>query len=160
MPVLIIDDEPELATIVADVLEEAGIAAVRAHDGATALRLLKDQAFDLVLSDVLMPGMTGLELLARVHGLGLSVPFILMTAYQSDAVFVDAVRLGAVDFIIKPYSGPEVLAAVERGLEIAARERAIEQLLAGMGQVSPDVDALRRQIAMLRRARWSVKQPA
>lgn len=150
---LIVDDEPDLCEIMADIIGRMNIDVETVNDGMTGLTRLKEHDFDLVIADIKMPGLTGTELMSRARALGLPAPFILITAYQSDTVLIDAIRLGAVEFLRKPFSEQQAVESAIRGLRISARERTIEQLIeaAGAGAATSAIDGLRRQIAMLRR---------
>lgn len=112
--VLVVDDEVMLARSVSRVLERAGCEVITAHDGATAIRLVTERAFDVILSDIHMPGMTGLELLTVVRAYDLDVPVILMTGAPALETAIDAVSLGALQYLPKPTPNDTLLKAVER----------------------------------------------
>ena len=121
--VLIADDEPTFRALLADILEEAGHEAVEVADGAAALAALERGGFDLVLSDQRMPRLDGLELLRRARALPSSPPFVMLTAHGTIPDAVEAVRLGAADYLTKPLPSPAALTAVvERVLAPAAGE--------------------------------------
>ncbi len=106
--VLVVEDDAALRASLCDTLRLAGIEAVEAPDGAAALELLEDDGFELVVSDVQMPELDGMELLRAVKGTGLGAPVLLMTAHGSVEQAVEAMRHGAADYLIKPFEA-EVL---------------------------------------------------
>ena len=118
-----VDDEREFCGFLRILLESEGYEVDEAYDGIEALAKLEQQSFDLILSDVRMPGMDGLELIRRVKETGQDVAVIVMTAYASLEGAFDAVRQDVSDYLTKPFGGrDELLAAVTKGLE--GRERA------------------------------------
>ncbi len=153
--VLLVDDEEDIAKIFAGQIAKNGFEVSLAGSGDEALRLLRDHDFDLVLSDIAMPGMSGLKLLSRSHALGMTLPFVFITGYGNSETIIEAVRLGAVDFLCKPCSKDELISVVQRAYAISRRQRAINDLIqqlaeGGAPRTGEFVDDLRRQIAMLR----------
>jgi len=116
--VLVVDDDTDTLQLIVEVLEEDGLRAQPCGDGDRALRLLKQEQFDLVLADIKMPRMTGTDLLFQMRNVGLETKVILMTAYASLETAVQAVRGDAVDYLIKPFSLKELRRQVRRALEI------------------------------------------
>ncbi len=127
--VLLVDDEPGVLFTLREVLHERGLGVVTAASGAAALPLLDDVA--VVVTDLQMPGMTGLELCAAVTARDPTIPVILLTAYGSDKVAVAAVAAGAYDYLTKPFDIDHVAVVIDRALEahalrLANRRAAIE----------------------------------
>ena len=121
--ILVADDEPSFRELLADILEGAGHEVVGARDGGEALAALDRGAYDLVLTDQRMPGIGGLELLRRIRQRPAPPPVVMLTAYGTIPEAVEAVRLGAADYLTKPLASPAaLLAAVDRLLvpEVAA----------------------------------------
>jgi DNA-binding NtrC family response regulator len=113
--ILVADDEPSFRELLADILEGAGHEVVEARDGVEALAALERGAFDLVLADQRMPRVDGLELLRRSRHLAAPPPLVMLTAYGTIPEAVEAVRLGAADYLTKPLPSPAaLLAAVDR----------------------------------------------
>jgi CheY-like chemotaxis protein len=111
--VLIVDDEEGIRAVLAEALESAGHQTVQAMDGRDALNQLDDQPFDVVLSDLRMPGdVDGMELVRRARARWPSMQVIVLTAHGSVEVAVEAMKLGAFDFIEKPISSPADLRAL------------------------------------------------
>ena len=123
--ILVADDEPTFRALLGDILEQAGYEVVEVADGAAALAALERGDFDLVLSDRRMPRVDGLELLRRARTLPAAPPFVMLTAYGTIPDAVEAVRLGAADYLTKPLPSPAALiAVVERVLAPAAADLA------------------------------------
>lgn len=124
--VLVVDDEPNVRAFCVRALANQGYTVRTAFSGQEALALLKDEPFDLLLADVRMPGMSGLDLMDRMTALGLDVPTIVITGLGTLENSIQALRAGAVDFVTKPFGRDELRAAVSRALIQArmARERA------------------------------------
>lgn len=112
--VLVVDDDEASRSYLAEALEVLGCRALQAADGGEALRLLTEATFDLVCTDLMMPGMDGLEFLhlARIHAPGL--PLVLVTACDQAEVSAEALRSGATALLRKPVSLAHLLAILER----------------------------------------------
>ena len=119
--ILILEDEPGFQLILTEHLKDAGHRVAQAWDGTEALDLIQLEAFDLLLLDNRMPGMTGLEFLQRARELGVQTPAIVMTAYADIPVVVESMQLGALDFLPKPFRPVQsLLPMVERCMQAAA----------------------------------------
>jgi cyclic di-GMP phosphodiesterase len=123
--VLAVDDEPSARRLLAIILGPPAFHCVAAANGEEALEAMKREPFDAVISDLRMPGLGGLELLANARRLNPQVAFLVVTGVDDVDVGVDAMRSGADDYLIKPFSGNAVLASLERALH----KRHIEQQL-------------------------------
>jgi DNA-binding response OmpR family regulator len=115
MRLLIVDDDPKLRSYVCAGLEQSGIEGVPAPDGQSALAILEDDSrgFDLILLDVMMPEVTGWDLLADLRERGRETPVIFVTARDSVEERVRGLRLGADDYVIKPFAFQELIARIE-----------------------------------------------
>jgi two-component system response regulator AtoC len=107
--ILVIDDEPNMRHVLTLVLERAGYAVAAAANGADALSLLEDNVFDLILCDVRMPQMDGLSFLRHMAERGIDTTTVVMSAYGSIDTAVKAMKLGAADYISKPFKPDEIL---------------------------------------------------
>ncbi len=107
--VLVIDDEPNMRHMLTALLEKAGYAVTVAADGVDGLSILESKAFDLILCDVRMPRMDGLSFLKQITKQGLNTTTIVMSAYGTIDTAVEAMKLGAVDYISKPFKADEIL---------------------------------------------------
>ena len=100
--VLIVDDEEELVTTIAERLQIRGIKAQTATDGETALKMIEANPPQVVVLDVMMPGMGGIEVLQRMNAQNLKIPIILLTGYGSTEQGMEGMKLGAFDYLMKP----------------------------------------------------------
>src|ERR671939_118344 len=125
---LIVDDEPGMRQLLSHVFGRAGHAVRAAENGSKALELLKQAPADLVISDVKMPDMNGIELLRRVREFSPDVAVVLMTAFATVETAREAFKLGADDFIQKPFDVDELKLIVERALEKLALRKENESL--------------------------------
>jgi DNA-binding NtrC family response regulator len=160
--VLIVDDERTLARAMKAYLGEHGYEAEVAGDAETALTLLQSLQPDVVFSDVRLPGMNGIELLRRIREADPAIPVIIMTAYGTIEGAVEAVKLGAFDYVKKPVDLEELRLLADRAREHAQlmqelsyyrrRDAAREVPFAGIVGQSPAMRAVQeraRQIAQL-----------
>ena len=114
--ILLVDDDQYVLDSTATLLRISGFDVIAFDSGGKALVALEAEKFDLVLTDVNMPMMTGIELLRQIRARDEEMPVILMTAYAELNIAVSAVKEGAFDFIIKPYSPAHLIHAVEKGI--------------------------------------------
>ena len=132
--VLVVDDEPALRRSLARVLEARGMRVGVAEDGAAALEYIQRTPPDVALVDVMMPGLSGLEVLARVKAMGSPCEIVLMTAFADVDSAVAAMKAGAYHFLTKPFHSNDAVAhAVLRATEhrrLADRAEKLEQALA------------------------------
>jgi DNA-binding response OmpR family regulator len=126
--ILIIDDDLGILDLLENVLAREGYAVVVADCGRDGIAALEREKPSLVLLDVQMPGMSGFEVLTKIRELGCDVPVIIVTAYGSEDVATDALRLGADDYVAKPLRVPHLCFRIQRNLE-KARLRASRELL-------------------------------
>jgi DNA-binding response OmpR family regulator/DNA-binding CsgD family transcriptional regulator len=127
--VLLVDDTPANLGVVLDLLGASGLRVLLAESGARALELAASQPVDLILLDVMMPGLDGFATLARLRAQPATaeIPVLFLTAVDSPTEKVRALENGAVDFISKPLHPPEVLARVRTHLELRAARRALQK---------------------------------
>lgn len=115
--VLIVDDIEGVHEMLDLVFEDTGIDLLHALSGEAAVKLFCDNTIDLVLTDIEMPGMTGLELFSELKKMDERVVVVMMTAAESRDFVLKALRLGAFDYIEKPYDEDELIATVQKGIE-------------------------------------------
>jgi DNA-binding NtrC family response regulator len=115
--ILICDDQEMMRDSLAGLLAREGHEVVAAGDGGVAVSKVEGGRFDLLITDLKMPRMTGIELLTEVKKLRPELPVVLMTAFATVQTAVEAMRLGAYDYIQKPFDGEEIKLLVERTLE-------------------------------------------
>ena len=121
--ILVIDDEDVIRALVVEILETAGHEITGAESAENALALLEDNEFDLVVSDVIMPGLSGLELLEAVRSRRASLPVVLVTGAGTYDTLSQALTRGAAGVVTKPFSHADLRAAVADALERSARSR-------------------------------------
>ncbi len=125
---LVIDDEPNARTALAEILREEGFGVETAADGFKGLSRFEEYSPDLVLTDLKMPGMDGVELLRKLRERGSGVPVVLMTAFAAVETAVSAMREGADDYLTKPLNTDELLIVVHRCLERVKLRREAQDL--------------------------------
>jgi putative two-component system response regulator len=115
--ILVVDDEPDIGRIISTWLSRAGYSCADATTGEQALELLQSQEFQLVLSDIMMPGMSGIDLLASIKDLFPEVAVILVTGVDDRKTAIMTLELGAYGYVIKPFDRNEILINVANALE-------------------------------------------
>ncbi|OYZ24059.1 MAG: hypothetical protein B7Y39_02350 [Bdellovibrio sp. 28-41-41] len=115
---LIVDDESDIRESLAETLKSLGAKIFLAKDGLEALGLIQTHKIMGIISDVNMPVMKGTELLRKIRELGYLTPFVILTAYGDKKMALEALRLGAFDFIDKPWSIEKLVSVTEKILEI------------------------------------------
>jgi two-component system NtrC family sensor kinase len=115
--VLVVDDSLVYRDLLVNhVLKPGGYEALTANDGETGLRVAQEQVPDLIIMDMQMPGMTGIQVLEALHEAGNEIPIIMMTLHGSEDLAVRAFRLGVKDYVIKPFDIDEMLMAMDKAL--------------------------------------------
>src|SRR5512137_757869 len=128
--ILLIDDDPSLRRVIEYSLVESGYAVVPAASGEEGLGLFQKGPCDAVITDITMPGMSGLEVLTKVRQADPNVPVIIITAYGTIESAVSAMRQGAFDYITKPFNRDELRFTLERALKMRRLEKENVQLRA------------------------------
>ena len=136
--VLVVDDEEAVCDIIVDALHLAGYRTLRAGDGASAMTITREQQPDLVILDVIMPRMTGFEVIERMRQAGIMTPTILLTARHSREDTVTGLRLGADDYVKKPFGLEELLLRVAAVLKRTSG--AIDEVVLQCGKVEMNLD--------------------
>ncbi|HEB68520.1 MAG TPA: sigma-54-dependent Fis family transcriptional regulator [Desulfobulbus sp.] len=134
--VLIIDDEENMRHLLSVLLQRNGFQAVLAQDGRQGLQALSRTEFVCVLCDVRMPEMDGLRFLAELRAQSIAVPIVMMSAFGTIKLAVQAMREGACDFITKPFQGEEVIIALEKAIDQQRLRRENEQLRRQLLEIS------------------------
>jgi two-component system response regulator FlrC len=124
--VLVVDDEPQMLIAIHETLRRQGYSITTAGSAREALCRLKEKYYNLVITDMRMPEMTGLDLLKKVKSSTPQTPVVLLTAYGTVQNAVDAMKQGAFDYLLKPFSSDSLESVVRRALETAA-ERDLPQ---------------------------------
>ena len=138
--VLLVEDEPDLADPLAYLLRREGYEVEIAEDGPTALSSFRELGADIVLLDLMLPGMPGTEVCRQLRASS-SVPIIMLTAKDSEVDIVVGLELGADDYVTKPYSARELLARMRAVLRrLATAEADLDDRLLEGGRVTLDID--------------------
>src|SRR2546423_3549030 len=114
MNILIVDDEPSIREACADVAQQSGMKATTVATAAEALDVLENAAVDILLTDLKLQDTNGLDLLKRVHDMHPAIPVIVLTQYGTIDSAVAATRLGAADYVTKPFRIEGMRARLER----------------------------------------------
>jgi two-component system nitrogen regulation response regulator NtrX len=152
--ILIIDDDANTLASLARAFRLAGHEATVCDNAARALELAKSERFDLILSDVVMPGRDGIALLEDLKNIGVSTPTVMMSGQATIEMAVRATRLGAIDFLEKPISTEKLLLTVENALRLARLEEENRELKERLGRhaivwASPAMREVMAQVAQV-----------
>ena len=157
--ILIVDDDDQLRRSFRKLLTEEGYAVESAASGEAAVQKVQKQAPDLVILDMRLPGRSGLETFRTIHGVEPKLPVIIMTAYGTTENAIEATKLGAFDYVLKPFEVPAMLSVIAQALEagrfmrspvdmdggpdparreaIIGRSRPMQEVYKAIGRVSP-----------------------
>lgn len=130
--ILVVDDEKAARKSLADILRLEGYDVTAVEDGPSALKILGDEAFDLLLLDIRMPGMDGIEVMQKAVEISPDMQIIMLTAHGSMESAIDALRYGAHDYLIKPSSPQEILSSVAGAMARHAESQRKRLLLGQM----------------------------
>ena len=163
--ILVVDDDHDMVGALCDILRQAGYQTLGAHSGQEAIAIVERESPDVLISDLRMAGMTGHGLQAEVKRLAPNLPVIIITAFGSIQTAVESMKLGAFDYITKPFSNSELLLIVARALENRdlrnevkrlrielARNHGLENIIAA----SPKMTALLSKLAQVADSNASV----
>jgi putative two-component system response regulator len=115
--VLVVDDDPYVLESIASLLRHFGYSVITSNSAETALCAVQSKPVQVVLTDIKMPVVTGVELLGNIHAYDPQIPVILMTAYAELEVAVDAIKKGAFDFITKPYNADYLIHTIDKAVK-------------------------------------------
>lgn len=148
---LIIEDDPALATLVSANLAEIGCDADVAPDGLVGMQRFEADAYDLVVLDIMLPGLDGLSVCERIRGRSAYVPILMLTARSTEHDRVQGLETGADDYITKPFSVAELRARVRallRRVEALATPRTQEPDTASIKQGELEIDIPKRRVTI------------
>src|SRR3982751_147997 len=148
--ILVVDDEKNQREILETILSGEGYDVTTASSGEAAMKFVADRHFDLVLTDLKMTGMSGLDLLKELTDFDRSIIVILLTAHGSVDSAVDAMRLGAFEYLQKPYDSEKLLETVSRAL------KKLTALDAEIVSVSPEMDKVKKLILKIAKSNSTV----
>ena len=132
--ILLIDDDDSLRRVMEFSLTEAGYTVRAAANGEDGLRLFEQDSFNAVITDITMPGMSGMDVLAKIRELNELVPVIVITAYGTIESAVDAMKKGAFDYITKPFNRDELRLTLEKALKMRRLEKENVELRAQVNE--------------------------
>ncbi|MEJ2587408.1 MAG: sigma-54 dependent transcriptional regulator [Deltaproteobacteria bacterium] len=157
--ILIVDDDDQLRKSFEKLLTEEGYTIRSAPSGEAGIRQVRESVPDLVILDIRLPGMNGLETFKAIHDIEPKLPVIMMTAYGTTETAIEATKLGAFDYILKPFDIPDMLSIIKQGLEagrfmrttvhmnaipdegskeaIVGQSRSMQEVYKAIGRVSP-----------------------
>ncbi len=115
--ILVVDDEPNYQIVLSELLRDEGYEVFTADSGTAALPIVRDTDLDLVLSDMKMPGMDGIEFMRKIKEFNKDLPVILITAFAEVEKAVEAMHLGAFTYLAKPFSNEQLLASIRKAIE-------------------------------------------
>jgi two-component system NtrC family sensor kinase len=148
--ILVVDDSAEFLNLMSqDLLPQHGFETLVATNGEQALHAIAEQQPDLVLLDVQMPDISGMDVLREMQRRQLVVPVILMTAYGSESLAIEAFRLGAKDYLVKPFDIGSAVAAIDRQLVQARLEREKERLTRELQRAQSDLQQRVKELTVL-----------
>jgi putative two-component system response regulator len=144
--ILVVDDEIYILEILKSTLQDAGFECVTVDNAESALSALASESFDLVFTDIRMPGKQGIELLRDIKSSFPNVVVIMITALDSAGTAIESIRMGAYDYIIKPFNLDQVLIAAERGLDKIRLENANREYQRYLEQIAEERAAETRRL--------------
>ena len=152
--VLVVDDDLPVRKVLASLLEQDGLAARHAAAGAEALSALEERPYDVVITDLRMPGMDGMELLGEIGRRWPGLPVVMLTAHGTVPLAVEAMKAGAAEFLLKPFDREEVLYVVRRLIQATrAHTETPPEAAAPFGPgIVGDSPAMREVLEMIERA--------
>lgn len=155
--ILIVEDDPKCRSFLARGLSETGMSSRMAADGETALELLGNETFDIVLLDVTLPGIQGWEVLEKMRESGNDAPVIFLTARDAVDERVRGLRMGADDYVVKPFAFSELLARIhvvqrnrQRRAELRVADLHIDYLSGRVLRGEQPIDLTRTEFKLLR----------
>ncbi|HEX5010430.1 MAG TPA: response regulator transcription factor [Planctomycetota bacterium] len=157
MRILAVDDDPKIRTFVSKGLSESGMECETAPDGESALEVLRTRRFDLVLLDVMLPGLQGWDVLSTLRREGQDVPVIWVTARDALEERVRGLRMGGDDYIVKPFAFEELVARIHavlrrraEGHRVRVSDLEIDPLAGTVKRAGKALDLTRIEFGLLR----------
>lgn len=129
----LVDDDEQVLDLIEQIFKEEGLRTRRFRQAEELLEVVEGTSFDIIISDLMLPGLTGLELLERLHRKGISTPFVLITGYASLDSAIEAVNRGAFSYIKKPFNIEEIRFVISR---LRQRQTLLEEIALLKEQVS------------------------
>jgi DNA-binding NtrC family response regulator len=155
--ILIVDDDKGICELLSSVVEREGFKALVAGDGEMALKMIRSEDPDLLLLDIIMPGMDGMEVLRQAKDLDRELPVVLITGYADVQGAVKAMKAGAYDYLPKPFNNHEVIRIIHRALADRGLKKEVKELSSrlqentGLREIMGPSDAVARLISEVTR---------
>ena len=146
--ILIVEDEAKMRRLLELNLGEEGFATLSASDAETGLKLLRENSIDLIVTDLKLPGMDGLEFLQAVKRQNAALPVVVMTAFGSVETAVDAMKAGAADYVLKPFSLAEMRMVIHKELDVRKLREENRSLREALGKRYTHPNVVARSVKM------------
>lgn len=163
--ILIVEDNKDMQFVLSNILKDDGYNVLTADDGWQAQREIKKGGFDLVLLDIKLPDIDGMKLLEKIKQREKNLPIIMLTAYGDIKEAVKALKLGAYDYLTKPFNNDEIILVIKRALQNRYLSREVENLRKKLGErfytetvmgESPAVQRVLKQVNMIAKTDMTV----
>jgi len=115
--ILVIDDDDQLRRSFSKLLKEENYAVISSASGEAGIEIVKQNTLDLVILDMRLPGINGMETFKQIKGIDSKLPVIIVTAYGTTQIAIEATKLGAYDYVLKPFDVPEMLVLIKQAIE-------------------------------------------
>lgn len=148
--ILIVEDDAEIMSILMDVFTKYFNNIYTAINGKIAEEILKEKTPDIILTDIQMPEVSGIDFVIKMRSSGNDIPIVMISSSKDRAHLMKAIKLGVHDFVEKPFKKIEVEMAVHRVLEIAVRSNNLPELITKYGADSSQVRHQRKLIGLLK----------
>lgn len=147
--ILIVDDEPDTCDTLCDILKDEGYQPIAVQSAEDALEELKRKIFDIIIADIRLPEMDGIELLKETRKINPEMLSMIITGYPSMESSIEAMKAGAYDYITKPLSLDAIKLTIKRGMERQRLVAAHKELLQGLKKASHGLETQRRSLLNL-----------
>ena len=144
--ILIVEDEPDIREILRIFVTSLGFNPIVAEDGRQGLEKYKTNHIDVVISDLMMPHVSGMMLLDELRRSGYKNPFIFVTAYPSQEASIQALRLGAFDFLEKPFDGAQVRSLLKEAVKVSKSDDQFDRIVQQSMESNPSHQAREQKI--------------
>ncbi len=136
--ILVIDDDDQLRISFCKLLKEEKYAVVGAASGEAGIEIVRDESLDLVILDMRLPGMNGIETFKQIKQIDTKLPVIIVTAFGTTAIAIEATKMGAYDYVLKPFEVPEMLSLIKQAIEAGYCMRSPVEVDGVPGKLSGD----------------------
>ncbi|MCK5348910.1 MAG: sigma-54-dependent Fis family transcriptional regulator, partial [Desulfobacula sp.] len=137
--ILVIDDDDQLRISFCKLLKEEKYAVISAASGEAGIEIVKQNTLDLVVLDMRLPGINGMETFKRIKKIDSKLPVIIITAYGTTQIAIEATKIGAYDYVLKPFDVPDMLNLIEQAIEAGYFMRSPVEVDAAPDKESGDV---------------------